>query len=80
MVSVAEAKVVEGLVPADFKDFWERQDELAMEANESLASMTLCEVTEGHKTCRVEASCPWPIWNRVLIQTYYMHFDLEDGS
>ena len=24
MVSVAEAKVIEGLVPADFKDFFER--------------------------------------------------------
>ena len=80
MVSVSEAKVVEGLVPADFKDFWERWDEVAKEANDTLVSVQLCEKTEGLKVIRYEAHCPWPIWNRVLISTFYLNFDLEDGT
>ena len=25
-------------------------------------------------------NCPWPLWNRMLISTFYNHFEQDDGS
>ena len=53
MVSVAEAKVVDGLVPTDFKEFFEKYDEYGLAANDELEHVSLCEKTpEGHKVIR----------------------------
>merc|ERR1712083_457776 len=80
MVSVAEAKVVEGLIPADFKAFFERWHEVGCEANDILKESTLVDEVEGLKVCKIIVKTPWPIWNRCLINTFYPFFDREDGS
>ena len=83
MVSVAEAKRVDGLVPEDFKEFFTRyhEKEVGLAANEGvLESQELCEEVEGNRVIKMEAGCPWPIWNRVLISTFYMRLDQPNGE
>ena len=81
MVSVAEAKLVEGLTPEDFKDFFARWHEgPGKEANTSLNNVEYLEDVDGFKVCKLEVSAPWPIWNRVIIITFYPSFDREDGE
>ena len=78
MVSIAEAKRVDGLVPEDFKEFFTRyhEKEVGLAANDDvLVRSELCEEIEGNRVIKMEAGCPWPIWNRVLISTFYMRLD-----
>ena len=81
MVSVAEAKVVEGLAPEDFMEFLVRWDEVGLEANKRLTKIELVDEVEGNKVCKVQVKTPWPIWRRVLINTHYgPNLDAETGE
>ena len=80
MVSVSHA-VADGLVPADFKELFQDYDKYGAAANSVLDEVSLCETTpEGHKVIKMTIGCPWPLWNRMLINTFYNNFDQEDGS
>ena len=80
MVSVADARI-DGVVPADFKEFFENWEKHGKEANPILNDVIYCETTpEGQKVNKIIVKTPWPIWNRCLISAFYTHFDQEDGS
>ena len=80
MVSVADARV-DGIVPADFKEFFLNWEKYGVEANPILTQVDLVDTTpEGIKVCKMVVKTPWPIWNRCLISAFYTHFDQEDGS
>ena len=79
MVSVATA-TADGLVPADYKEFFENYDKYGKEADH-VSDMSFCETTpEGQKVIKMIMNCPWPLWNRMLISTFYNHFEQDDGS
>ena len=82
MVSVAEAKVIEGLAPDDFKEFLTRwaEPEVGMAANHLLNKVEKVDQVEGYEVCKVEVKIPWPLWNRVMINTHYPCLENENGE
>ena len=82
MVSIAEAKRVEGLVPEDFKDFFTRwhEKDVGLAANNVLENAELVDEVEGNRVCKVQIKTPWPIWNRVIVPTLYMRLDQPEGE
>ena len=82
MVSVAEAKLIEGLVPDDFKEFLTRwaEPEVGMAANPILKKVETVDQVEGFDVCKVEIKIPWPLSNRVMINTHYPRLENENGE
>lgn len=76
LMSMAEVKVVEGLVPEDFKEFFgPRWAEASVESNGVLEKVDDLEEIEGHKVVKLHLKMPWPLWSRNLINTLYPRLD-----
>ena len=79
MLNFGEQKLIPGLVPDDFRVFFERWCEVGASANDSLESITLCGSDEGVDTLKVIALAPWPLSNRVMFSTRYLELDVDGG-
>ena len=79
-MNVAEAKVIAGVNPEDFKVFFENWGPASLEINDTLTRVEECDVDDGHKVYKMELKFPWPLWQRIMIVTLYPKLDQEDGS
>ena len=79
-MNVAEAKVIDGLKPEDFKCFFENWAPASVEINDTVKRVDKCDEEEGHDVYKMEINFPWPLWNRLMILTLYKRLDQPDGS
>ena len=82
MVSIGEALVIEGLVPDDFKEFFNRwsEPEVGKASNNVIKEVESIDRVEGFEVVKVTINTPWPIWNRVIISTFYPHHENDSGE
>ena len=78
MVNFAEQKVIDGIVPDDFKPFFDNWDTLGAGANDTIESLSKVGSDDGVDTMKVVAKAPWPISNRIMFSTRYL--ESEDGG
>ena len=79
MLNFGEQKLISGLVPDDFRTFFERWGEVGASANDTVESITHCGSDEGVDIFKVVAIAPWPISNRVMFSTRYLELDVDGG-
>lgn len=71
--------MIQGVVPDDFKPFFENWDTHGAAANDTVESITKVATDGGVDTMKVVAKAPWPISNRVMFSTRYLEFDVDGG-
>ena len=79
MMGFGQQKMIEGIVPDDFKPFFENWDTHGASANDTVESITKVQTDNGVDTMKVVAKAPWPISNRVMFSTRYLEFDVDGG-
>ena len=79
MTVFGEYKVIPGLVPDDFRTFFEQWDVVGAAANDTIDTVDKCGTDSGVDTLKIVALAPWPIWNRVMFSTRYLEMDIDDG-
>ena len=79
MMAFGEQKVIEGLVPDDFRAFFEQWDQHGAGANDTIDTIDKVGTDEGVDTMKVVAKAPWPLSNRVMFSTRYLEMD-QEGS
>ena len=79
MMSFGKYARIEGLVPDDFRTFFENWDTLGADANDTIDYITKVQSDNGVDTMKVVAKAPWPISNRIMFSTRYMEFSDEIG-
>ena len=77
MIVFGEQKLIEGMVPDDFRTFYENWDTVGAEANDTLELVEKVGSDEGVDTMKCIASTPWPLSNRVMFSTRYLEFDVD---
>ena len=71
---------VEGLVPDDFRPFFENYEQHGAAANDSVEMIEkLCTDSEGFDMFKCHVHAPWPISNRIMFSTRFMWFSEEEG-
>ena len=75
IISMVEAKVIDGLAPEDFKVFFDNFAPASVEINETCKRVDKCDEEEGHDVYKMEVNFPWPLWNRLMIITLYKRYD-----
>lgn len=79
MMGFGQQKMIEGLVPDDFRKFFEEWDTHGASANDTIVSIDKVATDNGVDTMKVVAAAPWPISNRVMFSTRYLEMDIEGG-
>ena len=79
MQNFVEQKIIQGLVPDDFRTFFEQFDTLATSANDKIVSITKCGTDSGVDTLKIVAKEAYPIFNRVMFSTRYLEMDVDGG-
>ena len=80
MLNFGVHKRIEGLVPDDFRPFFERWcDGVGCESNDTLGSVDIVGNDEGVDTVKAVAKAPWPISDRIMFSTRYIEFDVDGG-
>ena len=79
MQAFGECKNCVGLVPDDFKGFFENWDTVGASANATIESITKVGTDSGVDTLKIVAKAPWPLSNRIMFSTRYMELDLDGG-
>merc|ERR1711920_145281 len=80
VMNVAEAKVIDGLTPDDFKVFFDNWGPASVEINETCKRVDKCDEEEGHDIYKMEVNFPWPLWNRLMILALYKRYDQPNGE
>eukprot|EP00354_Favella_ehrenbergii_P001977 CAMPEP_0170468572 /NCGR_PEP_ID=MMETSP0123-20130129/11700_1 /TAXON_ID=182087 /ORGANISM="Favella ehrenbergii, Strain Fehren 1" /LENGTH=165 /DNA_ID=CAMNT_0010735171 /DNA_START=110 /DNA_END=607 /DNA_ORIENTATION=- len=79
MMAFGEQKLIPGLVPDDFRTFFETWDRVGAEANATIESLVKIGTDEGVDTIKVIAKTPWPLSNRVMFSTRYLELEVDGG-
>ena len=80
MTVFGKQRRIEGLVPDDFRPFFENYEQHGAAANKLIKLIEkLCTNSEGFDTFKCHAHAPWPIWNRIMFITRFMEFSEEEG-
>ena len=81
LLILTECKLVPfGLKPNDFSFYPDMWQDLIQEINPRILSIKELGEVEGIKVCRTEASCPFPLSNRVVFQWRTGQLDMENQN
>ena len=70
----------EGIVPDDFRQYFERWEEHGPAVNASIKCAEKIDAKNGDDLLKIVIETPWPLWNRVMYCSRYLEMDLEDGG
>ena len=79
MMGFGQQKVIDGIVPDDFRVFFEEWDTKGADANDTVESIRKVASDNGVDTMKIIAKAPWPISNRVMFSTRYLEMDVDGG-
>ena len=80
IITIGEFKKIDGLVPADYKMFFDAWGPASVEINDTCLRVDEVDQEDGHKVVKMELKFPWPLWNRLMILTLYPRYDQENDE
>ena len=79
MMCFGQQKVIAGIVPDDFRVFFENWDTVGASANATIESLVKIGSDDGVDIMKIVASTPWPLSNRIMFSTRYLELDIDGG-